>query len=225
VAALNQYKEKYMCNLTIAEGKDIVTMIASIAATAIAFLGLRTWRKKLLGENKFELSINVLKSLRKLIDEIENFRSPLYLANELYSAYYEIEKEDLSKQENISEINKANKYAQNLRWNKVINSYVEYDSKILHLKVILDNYEFDNAGNETMISFMKTLTESVYKEERYNDLLKPGITQSDDERKKYIEILEKNSYVMCKYDDNNELSKSMERSFLEIKKQLKKYLK
>lgn len=213
-----------MCSLSIAEIKDIVTIITSITATIIAFLGLRTWRKKLLGKNKYELAIDVIKSLRILIEEIENFRSPIFLANEIFSAYYEIEKKDLSLQQDIEEQKKARKYAQNLRWIKVINSFIDYNSKILHLKVILDNYELDKVNNETMVSFINILRKSLYTQETY-DLFNPSMMQPEENRKENNKILEENNLIMYKHYADNELSKNMENYFFEIKKRLKKFLR
>ena len=145
-----------MCLWTLSDTKDVVTMVLGILALIIAYKGLMTWRKQLLGQNKYELSLNVIKSLRILIDEIERFRHPMYFAGELYAAYKEAEQKELDSLDS-AEIDKANIHARNIRWNKVFLDYTDYDSKMLHLKIILDDYQVDKIGDETMTTLITKL--------------------------------------------------------------------
>ena len=70
---------------TISIIREIVQILFYIAAPTIAFYGLYSWRRELLGKSKYELSKNILKSLYKVRDEIIKCQSDSYLFANRYS--------------------------------------------------------------------------------------------------------------------------------------------
>ncbi|MBP6992115.1 MAG: hypothetical protein KBC90_11415 [Spirochaetes bacterium] len=199
-------------------------MVLGILALIIAYKGLMTWRKQLLGQNKYELSLNVIKSLRILIDEIERFRHPMYFAGELYAAYKEAEQKELDSLDS-AEIDKANIHARNIRWNKVFLDYTDYDSKMLHLKIILDDYQVDKIGDETMTTLITKLRNSIIDHDHYNRMLRPELHIPQEKRLEYIDLLDKNYKILSKSSPDNEYSKTLEDYFTIVKDRLKKHLK
>jgi hypothetical protein len=66
--------------------KDVVTAAAAIAAAAVAAMGLKAWRRQLLGHAEYELSRRLLRAVYRARDELHAVRNPLILASEFTAA-------------------------------------------------------------------------------------------------------------------------------------------
>jgi hypothetical protein len=63
--------------------KDIITILAMIGGTVIAYFGLRTWNAQLKGTTKYKIAKEILTKTFKLRDEFDRARSPLMTAAEM----------------------------------------------------------------------------------------------------------------------------------------------
>jgi len=70
----------------VAVTKDVVTILATLFGAWIAFSGLSTWKRQLLGMNKYDLAKKLGVSLRLFREELLNFRSILDTAGEIQAA-------------------------------------------------------------------------------------------------------------------------------------------
>ncbi|PTP08327.1 hypothetical protein CWN86_09490 [Vibrio splendidus] len=62
--------------------KDIVSILGTLGALVIGYLGLLTWKKQLKGTHYFDLSKRTLILLYKYRAAIKSVRQPFYLPNE-----------------------------------------------------------------------------------------------------------------------------------------------
>jgi len=67
----------------IATIKDIITILAMVGGTIIAYLGLRTWNTQLKGTTKYKIAKEILTKTFKLRDEFARARSLLMTAAEM----------------------------------------------------------------------------------------------------------------------------------------------
>lgn len=58
----------------IACTSDVIVGLSAIFVAILAFLGLRAWRKELIGKAKFEAARNVLLLARKVTSDFTNAR-------------------------------------------------------------------------------------------------------------------------------------------------------
>ena len=69
----------------IATIKDIITILAMVGGTIIAYWGLRTWNAQLKGTTKYKVAKEILTKTFKLRDEFARARAPLMTAAEMSS--------------------------------------------------------------------------------------------------------------------------------------------
>jgi len=161
--------------------ENTITIITPIATIVLAFLGLSTWRKKLWGENKFSLATSTIKELYVLKKEIENYRNGFYSAGEIYNAVQEYKRK--FPDEKIDD-QRHPEYAENRRWNLVVDQYEKYNNDLVKLKVLLNNYNIDQVNERNMDYYLHELNIKRM-QKQYNDNRK-NIQYLDEERRENI---------------------------------------
>lgn len=66
--------------------KDAITSLASIVGVTVAVLGLKTWRRQLLGHAEYDLARRYLRAVLKVRDTIRLVRSPFMSSGEISAA-------------------------------------------------------------------------------------------------------------------------------------------
>jgi hypothetical protein len=204
----------------------IANILISLFASGVLFFGLRTWRLQLKGENKYKLSLKVIRYLKKVIENITTYRNPIITADEEYNA---LEKHNKLSENNDKPIDDriASEHVYIERWNNIINQYFIYEDKILDLKIILNNYNLDIINDKTIVYYIKQLKNmkiifaNTEKQLSYN-LDKENIQrirkENDEARAVLFNIWNKN-------DKNDKFGYEIDMYFNEINKRLRKYLK
>ena len=208
-----------ICDITII--KDFLAIIVSALTLILAFFGLSTWRRKLWGENKFTLATACLKELLLVKEEIKVFRNGFYSAGEIYFAikeYKEKNPNEVIKDENTSI------FAENRRWNNLIDRYNSYIAELVKLKVVLNNYNLDIIENNTMETFIRELNinriqSQLSKDERFN---LSNYTQ--EQREDYSRRQEKIFSVLVRTGKEDVFEKQIEDYFFLFNKRVRKYI-
>ena len=200
----------------------IAGSVTPLLTIIVAFFGLTTWRKKLWGENKFSLALSVIKELYLLKEEIRSYRNPLYLAGEIYQAFKKVNE---SNPEEKYDQDKAVIYAENIRWNKVVDQYEKYISDLVKFKVLINDFEIDKIDNDTIMTYLKEINsmrmikEMHKKRENYLQFM------DEEHKEKYLEQDEKAMKILNNLGDGDEFDSNVENYFKSFKKRVRKYLR
>jgi hypothetical protein len=100
----------------------ITEILISVFTLGVLFLGLYTWRLQLKGENKYKLSIEVIRYLQKIINKIYDYRNPLISASEKYDALEKHDKLENTIQPINSKASSAYVYIE--RWSNIVNEFL-----------------------------------------------------------------------------------------------------
>ena len=210
--------------LTLENIKKISSIVFSLAGLCIAFYGLKTWRLKLVGENKYVLSQESLIALREVIERIDKFRFRTITHIEMYNAYVGNEKKEPNLLDNLDR-KKATKHVYNARWNSILDSYKKYKSTIEKTKVILNNYQIDKVNHRTLIDYIADLDNASFMREMVSDDFDKNISPLDDYSKKQImDELKESSKIALDQETDDHFRDSLENLFNTINKRLQKYL-
>jgi hypothetical protein len=205
---------------------EITDISISLLTLGVLFCGLRTWRLQLKGENKYKLSLEVIRYLKKVIEKINGYRNPLIMVDEEYDALNKHNK--LSKGNDKSIDGKiAAEYVYIERWNDIVNQYFIYEDKILDLKIILNNYDLDIVNNKTILYYirqlkkMKMIFDGTKKQLEHN-LDEKNMQRIKKENDEASDIL---FNIWDKNDKDDKFGYEIDMYFKEINKRLRKYLK
>jgi len=114
--------------------KDAVTAGAAITAAVVAVLGLRAWRKQLLGKTEYELARRYLRAVYQVRDSIRSLRNPVGSAEEISQAFKE--SAILPPTPGDSEYNfKLEQALYNFRWKRINDAFSDLDVEILEAEV------------------------------------------------------------------------------------------
>jgi len=117
--------------------KDTITIIATLTATTIAIMGLRTWRKQLRGKTEYELARRLLRSVYKVRDAIHIARNPFASAGEIARALEEAEVDTKGLDPTGSQYTASREQAvYRRRWQTIQEAFTELDVDALEAEVI-----------------------------------------------------------------------------------------
>jgi hypothetical protein len=201
--------------------KDIFAILVSILTLLLAFFGLSTWRRKLWGENEFTLATSCFIELFNLKEEIKVYRNPFYSIGEIYIAIKEYKSKNPN--EEIKD-ETSSVYAENRRWNNVIEKYNHFSEVLVKLKVILNNYSLDEIDNCTIETYIQELSVSrvqlqLSREEKFN-----LVDYSEDQRKEYSKTLKKMASILYRNKPNDEFEQKIEKYFIAFNQRIRKYI-
>ncbi|MEZ8227222.1 hypothetical protein [Vibrio splendidus] len=109
--------------------KDIVSILGTLGALVIGYLGLLTWKKQLKGTHYFDLSKRTLILLYKYRAAIKSVRQPFYLPNETRTEHCEHQLSLFERHCN----------AYNYRWQQVNSVRNLLDAELLECSAIWDD--------------------------------------------------------------------------------------
>lgn len=205
---------------------EIIDVSISLLTLGVLFCGLRTWRLQLKGENKYKLSLEVIRYLKKVIENMNTYRNPIITADEEYNA---LDKHNKLPKDDDKPIDGriASEHVYIERWNNIVNQYSIYEDKILDLKIILNNYNLDIVNDKTIVYYikqlrnMKIIFSGTEKRLSYN-LDKENMQKIRKENDEAGAVL---FNVWNKNDTNDKFGYEIDMYFNEINERLRKYLK
>jgi len=205
---------------------DIIKQIFSILTPAgtivLAFLGLSSWRKKLWGENKFSLATTLVRELYILIEEIRNYRSPIYLSGEIYNAISEYKKSNPDAQ--IDDPNSAD-YAEMYRWKKLAEQYFKFNDNLVKFKVLIDNFEIDRVNSVRMEEIITEMNRNRMQAQYRKGIMKNLESLDETNRTKFLKE-QKNIYkVLTSNGDADDFRIKIDEYFNGFKKRIRKYIR
>ena len=106
-----------------------MTGCAAIAATVIAALGLKTWKRQLHGNANYEVARRLLRATYRLRESIRFFRSPFISTGEMIAARKATGQEDASE-------DRSEAIAYQVRWQKVSDARVEWEAELLEAEAL-----------------------------------------------------------------------------------------
>lgn len=90
----------YISNISLAQIKDIITILGTICVVVIGFLGLNTWHRQLHGTSRYETAKKLLLTSYQVKSCIETVRNPIiFYAKKSYA----IESKDMAEKKAYSE--------------------------------------------------------------------------------------------------------------------------
>ena len=207
--------------------KEIIQLIISTMTIFLVWLGLKTWKVQLKGENKFQLSLEVLRELKVLLYKINDYRNPFYSAGEIIEAFYRnnSNKEEIFDPLNKDLNNKAKNYAEFERWKIVIDQYLVYEDKMLRLMVLMDDYNFDKINNKNFKKFILELRHERFKHDTLNEEKEYRNSLNEEAKQKLKKEIENNRKILFKYSDKDEWGFQLEEYFLLLNMKLRKFIK
>ncbi|MCL2381576.1 MAG: hypothetical protein FWC64_08290 [Treponema sp.] len=209
---------------------DGISAIASLGTLILIGIGLGIWKIQLKGENKFKLSLDALRELKLTLIAIDDYRNPLYLANEIHDAYSKRNNGKILDDRNDNERKLAQNYAENDRWNKIIEKYLIFEDIVLRFSILIDNYEVDLINGKRLKDYLIDIRNNRIKKE-YADIEQKKLDNaSTEDRIKYwekhrdeISIIDA---VLFRYDKDSDIfGKGLEQYLVEFNKRLRKYIK
>jgi hypothetical protein len=205
--------------------KDGLTLLVSFVTLIFLWNGLIIWKIQLKGENIFKLSIEVLRELKLTLYKINDFRNPIYDVGEIVSAFEKHEKE--GKYNHAVDSKKAQKYAENDRWNEIIIQYFIYEDKMLRLMILLDDYNFDIINNKNLKDCILKMRKQRFRKESVDAERENNENQTKEEHDRIMNENLDISKILYKYtnDADDIWGIELNNYFKEINKKLRKYVK
>jgi len=126
-----------MCFVSVAQvaaaANNGLTGIAAIIAAVVAWKGLQTWKRQLLGNANYDLSRRLLRATYRLREAIRWVRNPYMSVGEMDSAMKAAGLEDSSPNRPDD---RAGDLAYQARWRKVVDAQLEFAAEILEAEVL-----------------------------------------------------------------------------------------
>jgi hypothetical protein len=117
--------------------KDAITSFSALIAAAIAIIGLRTWKRQLLGKTEYELARRLLRIVYRARDAVQVVRNPFVSAGESVSAMEEagvdIENYNPMNPQHTAESQRA---VYQRRWDKLQQVFIELEAEALEAEVV-----------------------------------------------------------------------------------------
>ena len=115
----------------IAAAKDVLLGFAALSTAAIAFIGLKSWRRELKGRAEFEAARDLIRVTYKLRDEIQSCRSPFVSGHEFPESY----RDSYGKKSQKEEAD-GWRHVYNARWKTVGVVIQEFDAQSLEAEAL-----------------------------------------------------------------------------------------
>jgi hypothetical protein len=118
--------------------KDLLTLVLGAGGLAVAYEGLKTWKKSIKGTKEFETAYSLHCSVLKLRDAIMHVRNPGILPSESGEATRYASK----KYESLSDTELAqgsHGYVYEMRWEEITKAYTEMESNLLAAETLWGN--------------------------------------------------------------------------------------
>jgi hypothetical protein len=209
---------------------EIISIFISIGTFFLVLYGLKIWKIQLKGENTFKLSLDILRELKLTLIAIDEYRYTFISAGEIYEAYSKHNDGKILDHFNKEELEMAKKYAENDRWNAILEKYFIYEDHMLKFTILINDYEYDLVNNKRFRDYILELRNNRinkdYAEAREKELEHVSNEERIKTRKIYREENEKIHAVLFKSSKGDDIfGGNIEQYFQEINKKLRKYLK
>jgi hypothetical protein len=116
--------------MSLADLKDVVTIITALVASYVAVRGLNTWNRQLRGSADFDVARKLARATYKLRDEIMQCRSPLIRGFEFPEGYGQL------RQRTPQEEAEAYAHVYDARWKPVAAAAQEFDTAVLEAEAL-----------------------------------------------------------------------------------------
>jgi len=194
---------------------NIISTIFSFVALIVAGIGLYTWRLQLNGENKFNLSVDILAELIALLGVIDDYRAPGIFASEEYVA---LEKNHIDPSTIKIGDETGIQYVYQERWYKLYDQFQIYEKKMDRLKILLNDYQFDLVNNKRMKDFIDEIARSKFLHNMKIHNKQP-LEDIETDLNNLIKII-------AKVDMRDDVfGQEIEKYFFEMNRRLRKYIK
>ncbi len=110
---------------------NIITALATILAAAIAFYGVREWKRQMKGKTDYEIARRYLKAALVLRDALEYVRNPFISSSEMQKSLKEQGLDPEEYRDNI----KTNQAVYSERWKKVQVASTNLEAELLEAEV------------------------------------------------------------------------------------------
>jgi hypothetical protein len=216
-----------MCNKEIFDIIiDSLSIIVSICTLILVWIGLRTWKIQLKGENFFKLSLDVLRELKLTLVAIEEYRYPFYPANEIYAAFIKHNNGKILDFMNDEDRKLAKKCTELERWNKIVEQFNVYNDTLLKLVISINNYDIDLVNGKRLKDYVIEMNQNRSRREFADDEREQlDFTNKDERNKLKEEYLDINKILIKHNKDDDIWGIRLEQYFEEVNKRLRKYLK
>jgi hypothetical protein len=205
--------------------KDVITIVISATTLIILFKGLQTWKIQIKGEDTFKLSIDILRELQLILYSIDAYRNHhLYTVDELKESFEKHGKKQFDFN-NKDDMRIACKYLEADELNNIIEKYSFCDDKMLRLKIILNDYNFDIINNRRFRDYIYEMKNCWIKTELNNDELRMYTDMSVEEKAKIINENKKWNKVLKNVEEIDEWKNKIENYFKGINEKLRQYIK
>ena len=205
---------------------DSLSMIVSICTLVLVWIGLKTWKIQLKGENTFKLSLDVLRELKLTLIAIDDYRHPFYPANEVYASFAKHNNGRFPDFMNEDDKKLAHICAELERWNKIIEQFNIYTDILLKLIISINNYNIDLVNGKRLKDYIIEMNQNRSRKEFADEDKVYFKSMNTDERnelkKEYSEI---NSVLSTFNKDEDTWGKNLDYYFEEMNKRLREYLK
>ncbi|TGM97302.1 hypothetical protein [Leptospira dzoumogneensis] len=201
---------------------DGVTAIATSMGVGVACSGLKTWKQQILGNKKYEISIETLIKLRILLNLVKRFRAPFIPASEAFESYKTKKGVPLDLMDS-KELDQANNYAMESRWAKVIEAFSDFESSFIKLEVIFSEKKLnESVGTERITEVLYRLSDAWRQHTYYlSQLEKTTLPNKRMELDQKIETVEKILYSHM----GTEIDKELESYYSDFAKEFKEHTK
>ena len=142
-----------------------LSMIISIFTLILVWIGLKTWKIQLKGENSFKLSLDVLRKLKLTLIVIDDYRHPFYPANEVYTSFIKHYNGRIPDFMNDEDKKLAHICAELERWNKIIEQYNIYTDILLKLVISINNYNIDLVNGKRLKDYIIEMNQNRSRKE------------------------------------------------------------
>jgi hypothetical protein len=205
---------------------DSLSMLVSIFTLILVWIGLRTWKIQLKGENSFKLSLDVLRELRLTLIAIDEYRNPFYPANEIYAAFIKHTNGKMFDHMNDEDRKLAHKCVEIERWNKIIDQFNTYTDNLLKLEISVNNYNIGLVNGKRLKEYIVEMNKNRTRREfADNERKQLDFTNKGERNKLKEEYLDINKVLSKSSEDEDTWGKSLEQYFEEMNKRLREYLK
>jgi len=202
--------------------KQLLSILTPAGTLVLAFLGLSSWRKKLWGENRFSLATTLVRELYILKEEINNYRSPIYLAGEIYHAIDEYKK---SNPDATIDDSNSSDYAEMYRWTKVLEQYYKFNDNLVKFKVLIDNFEIDKVNSVRMEEIVKEMNEKRMQVQFRKGIMRNLQNLDDLNRSKFLDEQEEIYNVLSHHSGADDFERKIEEYFNGFKKRIRKFIR